>query len=645
MQTRYCHLNFPPSSSWGRCSHVLALHGDEPVLDAVVAMLGQAAVEQGGSCLPCGVEAPDLVLLALDAGAKHDAQETLLQTFAERLKSLVSQRGQECQVSGLPTLLVLVHAERLARPADSAEAWIARVQTTLMERSHHLTSRMHHRIVQDRRLFGTVHLTSLAVTTGGPPQGATVQPFSSRVLLEHIYTDATRHAERQLRQGSRLTRYGLTMAGGLGLLLVLAGLLASDFLSLSAGLSPHAQTVPDPALQLLQQLRRLVAFDGYQRDGGVLWVPWFRDARQALSLSEQIVALSPADQQRIARLAAQARSLSERMLFLGLVRMDTPGIPVLRPLPGPQASLEEINKTARELQVFLSQRNLFATEDWPDSTPAMVAAEFRAASGRAYEEWLERVRRLLPQAVAQQQAPPRLAWLQVVRKWLPQEAVPHLTEWLAGARFLQQQAGLPTTDPFAELTAFVERQQATLDLTKIRMVLPSQAVAADNTSHELRPLELRLDRREGGPVQTWRYRVEQLTPLLGRKEAWVEFSRMDAPDQPTGPMTVGVSELLTATVEAADEKGQRFLLIWSPVERGNPWLGLYVFHAPPRLIPAQQTDARPGVFLPQARWVDPDMGPWKLPELMPRGILQWSHNAPIKNQSGTAVPDWPWPFR
>jgi hypothetical protein len=595
----------------------LTLHGDEPALETLGPALEEAAAQQLGK-LELGKETlPAALLLAVDMRAKPEEQAANLKELADRLETLAPLRGEACRVSGLPVFLILVHAESLAGQETDAESWLGRVNTTLMEKSHQFLTLLHERGLQDRRHFGTlaVHILALANTPEPTPHSATA-------LLQQVRQAAQQFLHRQRRQAWRT--WGISFLSGLSLLLLLAlsVLLGWDLLArTSLPPQPPAEKQVDPVVQLSQQLQRLLRFEGYRRGTPAVtqWVPWYQDASQALALCDRVESPSVPEWDKVKQMAAQVRSMRERILFLGLVRVENPPIPVLRPWSEPVPTLAQIQTTATTLRDYLQQRSYFSRETaWPEEMPQAVVQELRAAAERAYEAWLEPVRRLLGQGAAKQGDVNREAWLHVVRVWLPQEALPQLQEWQAVATFLQQQAGLPFQDLVAELTAFVEREQTVLDFRRVRLLLPSEIIGSDGKARELRPESLEVVWQESDkPPERWPFRLERRTPLLGKPLAVYEFQRQDVAEQKAGLLTYHAGQSLSATV-ICEMQGERWRVVWSVTDRAVRWAGLHIFTEAPRLVPEQQPDPRQGLLLPSARWLAPAMDAWKLPALWPR---------------------------
>jgi hypothetical protein len=626
MHTRYYRLWFAKSSA----PFFLAISGEEPVVYALAAELVEAAIQHHGKCEPCGEQLPAALLLAVPAKAKPEEQGQTLQELADLLRHLAPVRGQALRVAALPVFLVLTQAEKLARPEDVFGTWSGRVNTLLLEKSHQFTTLLHHRVAQDRRLFGTLQMHYLAVGTHTFETTASdLVTHSSATLLRQTKNAAHYYLRRQKQQSLRTGGFSFFLIACLLFLALLGVVLGWQLYVPEQVLRPHQrEPKPDPAVVLTEQLQRLLRFEGFRSPAGTQWVRWFQDADEALAQNEnELVETFPQEQRdRIQRLAASVQSLRERILFLGLVRMDKPPIPVLQPMTEPVPSLPQLCDRAGIVRNYLQQRSLFVTEkEWPGEIPAAVVRELQATAQRAYDAWLDPLRWHLRQAVSERNEDKREVWLQIVQTWLPVEALPHLEEWRVVARYLQQQAGLPLRDVIEELTTFVERDQTTLDMRHVKVQMPSSMVGNDGKKLDLRVMALRLEWRKDpskpSEVETWHYRWERQTPVLGSDTAIHEFNRLDAAGDNGGSLVFRSGQSLTATVEAVDQQNQRWLILWSPLEQVSRWYSLHIFTESPRLVPAQQADPRQGSLVSQARWLLPSMDAWKLPDLWPRPTM------------------------
>jgi hypothetical protein len=168
------------------------------------------------------VEADTLVLV-IDASAPPTQVEADFAEFDRFLRQMERGRGRRAEVGGLPVFLVLSKCDLLARPDDSAAAWMERIE----ERKRDLDRRF--RAFLDRRAreagpppFGHIdlHLWATAVKrpalAGSPAKPR--EPYGVAELFRQCLEQAAAHRDRRRRSARRLF---WTVGGAAGLVAVL----------------------------------------------------------------------------------------------------------------------------------------------------------------------------------------------------------------------------------------------------------------------------------------------------------------------------------------------------------------------------------------------------------------------------------------
>lgn len=186
------------------------------------------------------VREADAIVLALDASATGDSTIDLFRSFATFLEGLVGARCENREVGGLPVFLTLTKSDRLHRPGDDPNAWLARVEekkrTVRTAFEDYLAATGHGGPNPDPYAFGSidVHVAATALRfPDGPAFDALEAPFGIEELRHDCSAEAFAHARRADRSHRRL-RWTLAGSGSL------VGAMAIALLSLFA-LSPPSE--------------------------------------------------------------------------------------------------------------------------------------------------------------------------------------------------------------------------------------------------------------------------------------------------------------------------------------------------------------------------------------------------------------------
>ena len=167
----------------------------------------------------------DTLILVIDASAPAAQVDADFQEFGRFLRLLERGRGQRTEVGGLPVFLVLTKCDLLAKPGDTALAWIEHVE----ERKRQVDRRFQEFLAGKTAADGTVpfgridlHLWATAVKRPALAEAPARprEPYGVAELFRQCL-QAARVFRRRRRRSSR--RLLATVVGAAGLAVLLAG--------------------------------------------------------------------------------------------------------------------------------------------------------------------------------------------------------------------------------------------------------------------------------------------------------------------------------------------------------------------------------------------------------------------------------------
>jgi hypothetical protein len=173
--------------------------------------------------LAANVRAADALVLVVDAAADGDRLDADFAEFARFLGLFQETRGRRSEVGGLPVFLVLTKCDLLARPGDTAAAWIERIEDRKRQVGDRFREFLARRSADGLLPFGRLDLHLWATAIKRPDlEGAPArprEPFGVAELFRLVLEQARAFRRRSRRSGRRLA---WTALGGLTLLAGLA---------------------------------------------------------------------------------------------------------------------------------------------------------------------------------------------------------------------------------------------------------------------------------------------------------------------------------------------------------------------------------------------------------------------------------------
>ena len=161
----------------------------------------------------------DALILVIDASAAFDHSVKLMGQF---LRLLQTTRGERADIGGLPVHLVLSKCDQIAKPGDTHNKWLQRIE----EAKRQLGDRFQEMLKDQAVLpFGRVKLHVSAAAVKRPvlsDRAAKPEPFGVAELFRDSLTSARVHQQQREQAAGRLS---LAVSGMFGLVAVL-GLLA-----------------------------------------------------------------------------------------------------------------------------------------------------------------------------------------------------------------------------------------------------------------------------------------------------------------------------------------------------------------------------------------------------------------------------------
>src|SRR5439155_25660316 len=183
----------------------------------------------------------DALILAIDASAPVTQINADFTEFGRFLRLLEQQRGHRTEIGGQPVFLVLTKCDLLARPGDSAAAWMSHIK----ERQAEVADRFRDFLASQAQFVGQTLLSGQTGVSGAPaktfgridlhPWATAVkrpaladspprprEPYGVAELFRQCLEVASQFRQRRRHSGHRLL---WTMAGTAAILLGL-GVLA-----------------------------------------------------------------------------------------------------------------------------------------------------------------------------------------------------------------------------------------------------------------------------------------------------------------------------------------------------------------------------------------------------------------------------------
>jgi hypothetical protein len=223
------------------------LGGDQQLAGALHAVLvdcdGRVATElmmrrraldpesQAEGLAPSVLEA-DTLLLVVD-GAAHPTQvDSDFSEFNRFLRLLEATRGNRTDVGGLPVYLVLTKSDLLAKPGDSVDAWLERVEESKRLVHQRFKEYLASSTVNEQPGFGSVALKVCATAIKRPlcagEKEASNEPYGVAELFRQAFEDARAFAERERRSTRRLVWTGAAAVGLVAGMMLMAGVIFSQ---------------------------------------------------------------------------------------------------------------------------------------------------------------------------------------------------------------------------------------------------------------------------------------------------------------------------------------------------------------------------------------------------------------------------------
>jgi hypothetical protein len=160
----------------------------------------------------------DALILLLDAGVPLDRVTLALGQF---LRLFQSVRGQRVDIAGLPVYLVLSKCDLIAKPDDTFNRWVQRIEEAKRKLDQHFRTLLKD---QGAVAFGRVQLHLWATAVKRPAfadRPAQTEPFGVAELFRQALTSAGEYRGRREHAAGRLSLavagiFGLIAALGLG---------------------------------------------------------------------------------------------------------------------------------------------------------------------------------------------------------------------------------------------------------------------------------------------------------------------------------------------------------------------------------------------------------------------------------------------
>jgi hypothetical protein len=281
----------------------------------------------------------DALILAIDASAPAAQINADFAEFGRFLRLLEHQRGHRTEIGGQPVFLVLTKCDLLARPGDSAAAWLNHIKERQAEVEHRFRDFLAAQAHEPRTVgFGRIDLHPWATAVkrpalaDNPPRPR--EPYGVAELFKQCLDFSSRFRQRRLHSTQRLL---WTLAGTAAMLLGLGALAAflivgrianpshglearvekfqlhdqertpaAWHLSLKSDLDqlallandPHFEQLPESKKEFLQRrLRELSAYQQYERSLDQVGDP--KDARnldQVKQIEGKLTRLAPPEE-------------------------------------------------------------------------------------------------------------------------------------------------------------------------------------------------------------------------------------------------------------------------------------------------------------------------------------------------------------
>jgi hypothetical protein len=550
----------------------------------------------------------DALLLVCEADQSTSEQEAALEPWLAELQRHIEQRGENCEVGGLPLYLVLTKADRLALPGDSHAIWLERIEGAKESASAWLEKRLP-KLAEG---FGGVapHVWATALRRQHGHSGTEEQPFGVLELAKHAVDAARRYQAHRMLQRRR-TRAVIGLV-----LLLLVGMLVSivywtvrhgGLFDRSRVARSEADQLPldqvAEARKLLDQSARVLSFGDYRTgDGSTDWVRWRRDAETLRErLSEAIrrdlsgpgleLTSTGMDLAQAARAIDQVRIRAE---LLGLGASGSDRVALLR---GPDsgttyATLRESTEEAyRRLAVH---HRTFRPEPLPADVPLGVVHEIQSAAQSGIDRFCEPVRREIRQRVLQPGGGKETleAWEQLRDGWLRKDADNELKVWRDLIALLQALEGRSQpNDPVQELRRFLSTPGFVLSLDDVELQFAVVFEHGQNAKIAIRrvqgPLEVRRQRKDQTEVIQLQVERERLP------ERWLFRAQLG--DGKSARLELQPGDEVWARVRLEDVNQQTWLLTWSPGDSSSRVFSFEALTRAPRLHPENQPDPTRGI--------------------------------------------------
>jgi hypothetical protein len=543
----------------------------------------------------------DAYLFACACSLADAERETVVEAIAVEIRTLAERTGRRCETAGLPVFVVLTQADALARPGESHAAWLERVE----EVKTLISEQLRQLLPNAASGFGGVDLHVWAVATRRPGAAKATEPFGVDELFRQAVTAGRRYAAHAVLQRHRL-RAVFTLV-----CLVLVGMFASAsaWAWQRGGLLPVKEAERAALGRRLDESRRLrqlqahgealLRFSAHMSPAGIDWPGWVADAER---LEPELINHAGG-----AELAGLRRSLAA---LLGLGGEGEASL-ALPSATGSQNPLEQVNTAAKQVLARIPvDRVRVLQEPLPGGVPLRVARELELAALANLERFLAPVREDIEKRVLQSGAGKETldGWKRLLTEWLAEKSDQELASWREAVRLLQRAADQPERDPLRELETFLRRPSQTLAVSRVEVVLPASGAVAGVSLDELQPTATELEVSLGkSPGEVVTHRLKRL-PAPG-----YVFGHGD-PGKPTSVVEPGTE--VTARLQVQNAMGQKWWLVWSPVDRASAVFGQDVLFRAPRLLAEAQTDPgqAPIAFGIGLRFGEQE--PW--PALLPR---------------------------
>jgi hypothetical protein len=604
-----------------------------------------AALGRGDWRLTQAERLPDAAEAALLAVSAAPLSAADIEERGNELAEDLRRRGRRLAAGGLPVFLVLVGAEKLARPGDDLAGWLERVEAAKAEADARFRTILRRGDPRFEQGFGSIRLHVWAVALERPAFAQTADgavPFGVAELKRQLGDEARSYQERAGRQGRRETLTCVFL--GLVCLALLAGsavtALGVFFRGQHSAMPLAAPVVPrEPALEradaVLASLRGLLRFEEHRAaaDGAIDWPAWHAQVSRTLAayarlepeLKKQEAAA--ALRQELARAAEGVTIVRDRAAALGL-----PGAPPDRPpLLAFRPDFLKADAAARldALRAELTPRLKELAEKYPNLTdqqlpealPSGVVRALEAAAAYSHEALLTPARDEIRGQVRAlgDGRETYAAWQKLARGWLANQAAAELAELRALSRILQQLAGAAAAhDPVAQLRTFLDQGAFVIPLDPVVVEMPPRVGRGDEAISGLRPTgdPLEITLRDGAGQSTELQLV--LVPPSALRPAtrgYVYAATRDSPlARQGGRQKVGPDEVIAVRLKAIDDQKRAWQLVWTPADPSRSFRFLVLAEFPECI----ESAGGKRIFGHGIQLKLPDPAALRRPDLLPR---------------------------